>query len=204
VTHPNRSAHQWDEAYQQDEPPPWDIDRPQAAFVDLASAGLWGGTLFDAGCGTGEHTLLAASLGATAYGVDLSPAAIEKARAKAAQRGLTAEFEAGDLLTVSLPEAAYDTVLDSGVFHSFDDEDRARYVDVLTRITRPGGTLFLMCFSERQPGDWGPRRVSEAELRASFAEGWSVHRIEPATFEINPLPEVDSVDAWLGVFRRSA
>jgi cyclopropane fatty-acyl-phospholipid synthase-like methyltransferase len=103
-----------------------------------------------------------------------------------------------------LPEAAYDTVLDSGVFHSFDDEDRARYVDVLTRITHPGGTLFLMCFSERQAGDWGPRRVSEAELRASFADGWSVDRIEPATFEINPLPEVDSVGAWLGVFRRSA
>lgn len=159
--------------------------------------------MFDAGCGTGEHTLLAASLGATAYGVDLSPAAIEKARAKAAQRGLTAEFEAGDLLTVSLPEAAYDTVLDSGVFHSFDDEERARYAGVLTRIARPGAALCLMCFSERQPGEWGPRRVTEAELRASFAEGWSVDRIEPATFEINPLPEADSVDAWLAVFRRS-
>jgi SAM-dependent methyltransferase len=202
VTHPNRSAHQWNEAYQQAEPPPWDIDRPQAAFVELAS--LWRGSLFDAGCGTGEHTLLAASLGLTAYGVDLSAVAIEKARAKAVERGLTAEFEAGDLLAVSLPDAAYDTVLDSGVFHSFDDADRARYVSVLTRVARPDAVLYLMCFSERQPGDWGPRRVTEAELRASFASGWAVERIDPATFEINPLPDADSVDAWLAVFRRES
>ena len=91
----------------------------------------------------------------------------------------------------------------SGVFHSFDDAERVRYVSVLSDIARPDAVLCLMCFSERQPGDWGPRRVTEAELRASFADGWTVDRIEPATFDINPLPEASSVDAWLAVFRRS-
>jgi SAM-dependent methyltransferase len=204
MTDPSDAAHDWDETYRRDAPPPWDIGRPQPAFVALADAGLIRGAVFDAGCGTGEHTLFAASLGATAYGVDLSPVAIERARAKAAQRGLDARFDAGDLLSISLPAAAYDTLLDSGVFHSFDDADRPRYVDVLSRAARPGAVLCLMCFSERQPGDWGPRRVTEAELRESFADGWTVDRIEPATFEINPLPEADSVDAWLAVFRRRA
>jgi len=204
VTEPRRAAGEWDDAYRQDAPPPWDIGRPQPTFVALASAGLFAGSVLDAGCGTGEHTLLAASLGATAYGVDLSPTAIERARAKAAERGLDARFDAGDLLSISLPAAAYDTVLDSGVFHSFSDPDRVRYVDVLATAARPGAALYLMCFSERQPGDWGPRRVTEAELRASFADGWQVERIEPATFEINPVPDVGAaVDAWLGVFRRS-
>src|SRR5947199_3702190 len=114
-------ANDWDDAYRKDAPPPWDIGRPQAAFVELASAGLFRGAVFDAGCGTGEHTLLAASLGATAYGVDLSATAIERARAKATERGLDARFDSGDLLSISLPAAAFDTVLDSGVFHSFDD-----------------------------------------------------------------------------------
>lgn len=203
MTESRQDAEGWDAAYQRDEPPPWDIGRPQSAVVALAESGLIRGDVFDAGCGTGEHTLLAASLGATAYGVDLSPSAIARAREKAAERGLAARFDSGDLLSIPLQPSAYDTVLDSGVFHSFDDEDRARYAGVLTRIARPDAVLCLMCFSERQGGDWGPRRVTEAELRASFADGWSVDRIEPATFEINPLPEADSVDAWLAVFRRT-
>ena len=202
MTAPIGTPDDWDDAYRKDAPPPWDIGRPQPAFAALADAGLFAGSLLDAGCGTGEHTLLAAARGATAYGVDLSPTAIERARSKAQARGLDARFESGDLLTISLPAAAFDTVLDSGVFHSFDDEERPRYVGVLTAVARPGASLYLMCFSERQSGDWGPRRVTETELRASFAEGWSVERIEPATFEINPVPEADSIDAWLAVFRR--
>jgi SAM-dependent methyltransferase len=204
MTDSMRDAADWDAAYQREAPPPWDIGHPQPVFVALAESGLIRGDVFDAGCGTGEHTLLAASLGATAYGVDLSPRAIARAREKAAERGLAARFDSGDLLSIPLQASAYDTVLDSGVFHSFDDEDRVRYAGVLTRIARPDALLCLMCFSERQSGDWGPRRVTETELRTSFADGWSVDRIEPATFEINPLPEVESVDAWLAVFRRSA
>jgi SAM-dependent methyltransferase len=202
MTAPLESAADWDDAYRKDAPPPWDIGRPQSAFVELAHEGLFSGSLLDAGCGTGEHTLLAASLGATAYGVDLSPTAIEKARTKAVARGLDARFDAGDLLTMPLPAAGFDTVLDCGVFHSFDDAGRARYVEVLTSVARPGSLLYLMCFSERQPGEWGPRRVTEAELRASFDSSWSVERIEPATFDINPVPDADSIDAWLAVFRR--
>lgn len=202
MTEPPPANDNWDESYRRDAPPPWDIGRPQPAFAALAEEGLFRGSVFDAGCGTGEHTLLAASLGATAYGVDMSPTAIERARAKAKSRGLSVRFDAGDLLSLPLPAAAFDTVIDSGVFHSFDDAERPRYVSVLSSVARPGAALCLMCFSERQPGEWGPRRVTEAELRTSFAEGWSVDRIEPATFEINPLPEADAVDAWLAVFRR--
>ena len=194
----------WDAAYAGDAPPPWDIGRPQPVFAALAAEGRLSGDLLDVGCGTGEHTLLAASSGANALGVDLAAAAIERARQKAASRGLSARFEAGDVLSMPLPPAGFDVVIDSGCFHSFDDTDRARYVDVLRGVTRAGGAVYLACFSDRQPGDWGPRRVTRSELVDAFSDGWAIDSIEPATFVINPTMDVTEVHAWLLTARRSA
>lgn len=193
----------WDGAYQAADAPPWEIGRPQPVFAALADEGLLAGDVLDAGCGTGEHTLLAASLGARAVGVDLSGVAITRARQKAAERGLQVRFDEGDILVAALPDAGFDTVLDSGLFHSFDDTNRERYVSTLARVTRPGGRVALMCFSDRQPGEWGPRRVTRPELEEAFADGWSVERLEPAAFDINPFEGADRAEAWLGVFRRS-
>jgi cyclopropane fatty-acyl-phospholipid synthase-like methyltransferase len=80
----------------------------------------------------------------------------------------------------------FDTVIDSGLFHVFDDEGRRRYVEALRAVVVPGGRCFVLCFSDRQPGQEGPRRVSEAEIRASFAEGWSVDAVEQAILAVNP------------------
>ena len=193
----------WDAAYAGESAPPWDIGRPQPEFASLAAAGRLVGDLLDVGCGTGEHSLLAAAGGANVLGIDLAAAAVERARVKAVERGLSARFEVGDVLTMSLPAAGFDTVIDSGCFHSFDDSGRSRYVDVLRRVTRDGGVVYLACFSDRQPGDWGPRRVTRAELVEAFADGWSIDSLEPATFVINPTMDVTEVHAWLLVARRS-
>jgi len=119
VTTPN-----WDESYAASEPPPWDIGRPQPAFAKLAERGLLIGQLLDAGCGTGEHTLLAASAGADAVGADASPLAVQRARAKAAARGIAARFEVADALRLADLGLSFDTVIDSGLFHVFDDDSR--------------------------------------------------------------------------------
>ncbi|HEX7162295.1 MAG TPA: class I SAM-dependent methyltransferase [Trebonia sp.] len=184
--------------------PPWDIGRPQSAFVRLADRGLLSGRLLDAGCGTGEHTLLAAARGADATGVDISPRAIARARDKAAERGLQARFEVADALSLGQLGLAIDTVIDSGVFHVFDDEDRVRYVTSLAGVLPPGGRCYLMCFSDRQPGEYGPRRVSQDELRAAFSDGWTVTSIEASAFEVNPgsLP-VPAAQAWLAAIQRA-
>src|SRR3984893_7689462 len=105
----------WDEAYASSAPAPWDIGRPQPAFVRLADSGLLCGRVLDAGCGTGEHTLLAAAHGADAAGVDISPRAIAQAREKAAGRGLAVRFEVADALNLGPLGMAFDTVIDSGV-----------------------------------------------------------------------------------------
>ncbi len=194
----------WDGSYAASEPPPWDIGRPQPAFVRLADAGLLCGRVLDPGCGTGEHTLLAAARGADAVGVDISPLAIERARAKAAARGVTARFEVADALSLGELGLAFDTAIDSGVFHVFDDTDRARYVGSLSSVLQPGGSLYLMCFSEHEPGDAGPRRVRQDELRSAFREGWDVTEIVPEAFDINPGPwfGTTTAQAWLATIRR--
>jgi SAM-dependent methyltransferase len=194
----------WNDSYTAESPAPWDIGRPQLAFVRLADAGCLTGTVLDAGCGTGEHTLLAASHGADAIGVDIAPAAIEQARSKAADRGLTARFTVGNALDIGPLGLAgtIDTVVDSGVFHVFSDEDRARYVASLASVLRPAGITYLMCFSDRQPGDFGPRRVSQDELREAFAAGWTVESITADSFEINPMMGATHAEAWLAVIRR--
>ena len=194
----------WDDAYDRGVPAPWDIGRPQPAFVRLAEQGLLAGRVLDSGCGTGEHTLLAAAHGADATGVDASGLAIRRARDKAAERGLVARFEIGDVLRLADLGLAFDVIIDSGVFHVFDDEDRARYVTSLGSVLRPGGRCYLACFSDRQPGTWGPRRVSQDELRAAFSRGWDVVRIEAAAFDINEARiGVSSVSAWLAVLERN-
>jgi SAM-dependent methyltransferase len=192
----------WDTAYQAATPPPWDIGRPQPAFVRLADSGLLGGRVLDAGCGTGEHTLLAAARGADAVGVDVSPRAIARARAKAAERGLTARFEVADALDLGQLGASFDTVIDSGLFHVFDDQARPRYVASLAAVVGPGGRCYLMCFSDRQPGDWGPRRVRQDEITSAFTDGWAVTSIKADTFAVNPIFGATTAQAWLAILRR--
>ena len=192
----------WDEAYASSAPAPWDIGRPQPAFVRLADSGLLCGRVLDAGCGTGEHTLLAAAHGADAAGVDISPRAIAQAREKAAGRGLAVRFEVADALNLGPLGMAFDTVIDSGLFHVFDDQGRVQYVTSLASVLRSGGTCYLMCFSDRQPGNFGPRRVRQDELTTAFSDGWTITDIAAGTFEINPGLGTTTAEAWLATIRR--
>ncbi|TME45352.1 MAG: class I SAM-dependent methyltransferase [Chloroflexi bacterium] len=165
----------------------------------LAQAGQITGSVLDVGCGTGENVLYLAELGFAAMGVDGAPTAISKARAKAKQRGVTAQFEVADALSLSMPNRQFDSVIDTGLFHVFSDEERDRFRDSLARVVRPGGTYFLMCFSDQQPGDWGPRRVTQAEIRSVFNDGWRVNYIEPSAFDMNEGQAL----SWLASISRS-
>jgi SAM-dependent methyltransferase len=189
----DRSVHDFDESYAGK--PPWDIGRPQPVFVRLAESGQVRGRVLDAGCGTGEHVLMVAAQGGDAIGIDAAPSAIALAQRKATERSLQARFVVWDALRLGELGETFDTVLDSGLFHVFDDERRTRYVESLAVVVRPGGRCLLCCFSDAEPGDWGPRRVTEAELRTAFAEGWTIESIEPAQFVTNLDPP--TAHAWL-------
>lgn len=194
------SAAQFDAAYRGT--PPWETRRPQLAFAQLAEKGAIRGRVLDAGCGTGEHALLAAGLGLPALGVDMSPAAIEIARRKAAERGLEelARFEVRDALDLGSLGDRFDTVLDSGLFHVFGDEDRARYAASLHAAVASGGRYFMLAFSDRQPPGFGPRRISVHEIFETFGDGWHVDAIDLVTMDITLDP--NGVRAWLTAVTR--
>lgn len=175
--------------------PPWDLGRPQVPFVELADAGHLLGPVVELGCGTGEHTLLAAERGCPATGVDISPKAIAKARTKAEQRGLEARFLVHDALTLDTLGERFEVILDCGLFHVLSDPDRTRLADMLRMIMTAGSRYYLLCFSDRVPGDAGPRRIRQEEIRSTFSDGFAVDAIHGTFIEATVVAE--PVPAWL-------
>jgi SAM-dependent methyltransferase len=206
---PVDDAAEWERAYAGERRAPWDIGRPQPVFVALANAGEIESAVLDSGCGSGENALMLSERGLQVVGVDVAPTAIAGARDKAAERGLSVEFLVGDVLnlvqvTGGTGQPRFATVIDSGCFHVFDDTDRARYVQSLAAVVQPVGVVHMLCFSDEVPGTVGPRRISKAELHAAFADGWTVERIENASFEVNPDFPLGSPRAWLARIARTA
>lgn len=195
------AARSWDAWYRGDRPP-WEIDRPQPAVERLLDAAAFEGVVLDVGCGTGENAMLLAANGVPVLGVDWAAAAVEMARAKAAERSLAVAFEVADARRLEGLGRSFDTVLDSALFHTFSDEDRMDYVASLKRVTRPHSMLFLLCFSELEPWGGGPRRVSQAEIRDAFADGWVVRSIVPERYQVTFRP--GHALAWLAAIERVA
>jgi cyclopropane fatty-acyl-phospholipid synthase-like methyltransferase len=181
--------------------PPWDIGRPQPAFAALAADGELGRTVLDVGCGTGEHVLMAAEAGCDAAGIDISPTAIRLAETKAQERGTPARFMVGDARHLESLGERFDTVLDCGLFHVFDDEDRLPFVDSLGHVVHSGGRYFMLCFSDEEPPGWGPRRVTQREIHSAFAHGWDVTGIHATHLYVTIRSE--PVRAWFASIKRT-
>ena len=122
-------------------------------------------------------------------------------REKAAQRGLEVRFLVGNVLDLADLGEQFDTALDSGLFHVLEDDDRSVFVAGLRGVVRPGGRYFLLCFSDRQPGVFGPRRITQDEIRAAFADGWRVDSIEPVMMD--SAVQRGAVHAWLAAITRT-
>jgi SAM-dependent methyltransferase len=191
----------WDASYRRDNPAPWDIGQPQPAIVRLASTGGFAGTVLDAGCGTGENAFHVASLGLPVLGVDVAETALAVARQKAAGRGIEVEFAVADAFHLECLGRRFQTVLDCGLFHTFDADERPGYVASLASVTERDGTLYVLCFSDDGP-ETGPHPVRQEELRAAFdpSQGWNVLAIEPQRIETRFHDH--GAPGWLATIKR--
>jgi SAM-dependent methyltransferase len=183
--------------------PPWDIGRPQPAIVELTGREGLAGAVVDVGCGTGENALYLASRGLDVTGIDAAPTAIARARRKASERGLEAEFLVADALQLPEIGRSFDAAIDCGLFHTFSDAERMSFERSLYAVLRPGARYFLLCFSDLEDGSWGPRRVSQAEIRGTFSAGWRVDSIVATSFD-TLFGDGQGPRAWLASLTRLA
>ena len=185
----------------------WDTGRPQPAIIKLAESGQIRGSVLDVGCGTGENVLYLAAKGHETWGLDFVPVAIERAKAKATERKIDAHFAVGNALGLNNLGRQFDTVIDCGLFHTFSDEERPVYAQEVAKVLRASGLLHILCFSDEEPGNYGPRRISRQELRDSFQKGWQVQRIEATHFDAVSRPDgpqrsPGGPKAWLATIER--
>ena len=157
--------------------------------------------MLDAGCGTGENALHLASLGLSVLGVDVAETALAIARAKAEDRGIDVEFAAADAFRLERLRRRFETVLDCGLFHTFDRDERPGYVASLASVTAHDGNLYVLCFSD-DGLETGPHPISQEELRAAFSpgSGWDVAAIEPD--RVLTRFHDDGAPAWLATINR--
>ena len=201
TSHERMAGQPWDASYH-DGPAPWDFGGPQPAFVRLASEGRFTGAVLDAGCGSGEIAVHVAKLGLSVLGVDVAETALTMAREKARSGGVDAEFATADAFQLDRLNRTFDTVLDSGLFHTFNAEERLRYAKSLGSVTNPGGTLYLLCFSDEGP-ETGPHPITQTDLHTAFHldSGWTIQSIHPD--RIQTRYHENGAPAWLATVKRA-
>ena len=205
TSHERMAGQPWDASYTNG-PAPWDIGRPQQAIVRLASERTLVGPVLDVGCGTGENAFHIASLGLRVLGVDVAETALAMARKKGGDRGNarhhgSVEFVEADAFHLERLGRRFETVLDCGLFHALDAEERPAYVASLASVTEQNATLYVLCFSDAG-SETGPHPISRKELRMAFnpSRGWDIAAIEPDRIETRF--HENGAPAWLATIKR--
>ena len=137
----------------------------------------------DVGCGTGENAIFYAQNKFTVSGLDLARAAIDQARSKAKERNVNVDFQEGNALALDFKAGSFDYVTDSGLFHTFNDAQRLLFREEVARVLKPKSAYFMMCFSDKEPTNWGgPRRVSKEEINKTFSSRFKINYIRDELF----------------------
>src|ERR1700760_4023572 len=174
--------------------PPWSIGEPQPEIAALIEQGKFRGEVLDVGCGEAAVDLFLAERGFTTVGLDLSPTAIELAKAEAAKRGLTnASFEVADISAFTGYDGRFNTIVDSTLFHSMPVELRDGYQRSIVRAAAPGASYFVLVFDSTGMPDGPANPVTEDELRDAVSPYWVIDDIRPARIHAH-VPDDSPID----------
>jgi SAM-dependent methyltransferase len=159
---------------------PWEIG-PRAEIVELVTSGrLRPGRAADLGCGTGANAIFLAQQGFEVTGIDFAPAGLAKARRRAAEAGVTADFVQADLTSLPPGLGPFDLLVDYGTLDDLSDVDRERYVAGVAALAAPGAEFFLWCFEwpPRRCDRWtGMRTMAPGEVQRRFAAHFDMQRL---------------------------
>lgn len=191
----------WEERYTA-EKPPWDTGQPDRHLLDLITTQpVSACRTLEIGCGTGTNAVWLAGQGFDVTAIDLSPTAIDAAKARAGELGLDCSFSVGDIMTASIDGAPFELVFDRGCFHCFfKDVERARFAEQVEAHLAPGGLWFSLAGSTDGPArDHGPPRCSARDVATAVEERFEILSLVSTHFEAKiPSP----ARAWRGLYRR--
>jgi SAM-dependent methyltransferase len=173
----------WESAYKGS--PPWDTGAPQPEIVKLVEDGeIPKGRVLDIGCGLGYNSIFLAKKGFSVTCLDIAHVAVKKGRVNAAKQKVKVDFRVGDALALDeyFEKEYCNSVIDSGLFHTLSDEKRPVFARQIWRVLVEGGKYFVLCFSDKEPGDEGPRRVSKKEIEETFAGMFRIDYIREGFF----------------------
>jgi SAM-dependent methyltransferase len=174
----------WNESYASGQLP-WDTGQPEPVLVEFVTSGrVRPGPSLEIGAGTGTNAIWMAECGFEVFGIDVSPLAVERAKAKMGERDLRCRFAAWDFLAAPPPDGPFQFVFDRGCFHVFDEaEERQRFAAQVAAVLAPGGLWLSLIGSTEGPArEIGPPRRSAREITLAIEPALEIVELRSAEF----------------------
>lgn len=193
----------WDEAYRSGQyRKEWDLSAGSQEIATCAALGIFpkNGLILDIGCGSGSDAVFLATLGFRVKALDISPAALELVKEKAANAGVKVETVHGSATMMPIDPASIDFALDRGLLHNLSDEEGRAYAKELARILKPGAGLLLRGARVSYDGNFNP--ITSERVRATFSDTlFSIGRVVPMAM-VSDAPGDRILDGAVVIIRR--
>ena len=165
---------------------PWDSGVPSAEIIRvIEEGGLPGVTVLELGCGTGTNAIELARRHYRVTAVDLVEEAIQRARRKAREAGITVDFRQGDVIRMDLG-GPYDCLVDLGLYHGIRNRELPGFLSTLKRVSRPGTRWLSLAGNAKEITSSGPPVVSEEQFRSELEPVFKILQVREFRFDLRP------------------